>query len=62
MRRHLFTTHYTCFRTTFMTASSRFDLLANACKINAFDINVLKNKRICLNAQIDLIYSQMYIK
>ena len=39
-----------------------FDLLANAYKINAFVINALKNKWIYLNAQIDLIYSQMHIK
>ena len=39
-----------------------FDLLANAYKIIAFVINALKNKWIYLNAQIDLIYSQMHIK
>ena len=35
--------------------ANRFDLLANAYKINAFVISVFKNKCICLNAQIDLI-------
>ena len=55
MERYLFTVHYTCFRATFMTKSNRFDLLANAYKINIFVINLLKNKCICLNAHIDLI-------
>ena len=41
-----------------MTQSNRFDSLANAYKINAFVINVLNNKCISLNAQIDLIYWQ----
>ena len=50
-----------------MTKTNRIDLLANAYKRNACVINVLKNKCICLNAQIDfvhliyVIYSQMHL-
>ena len=42
--------------------TKQFDLLVNAYKINAFVISVLKNKCMCLNAQIGLIYSQRHIK
>ena len=62
MGHHLLTAHCTCFRRTFMTESNRFDLLTNTYIINAFVINILKNKCICLSAQINLIYSQMHIK
>ena len=32
----------------------QFDLVGNSYKIYTFVINVLKNKYVCLNAQIDL--------